>query len=152
MPIAAKRPAATYLTTFTGTLGESHPREGQPARREQHAERRAGDHRHEAVGASRAFSRESAFGLARTVTWRSAGGKPAKSHEQAEALEREGQTVVAIGNERHVCRLLAIAGANLGVAMGAAAAIETADIALMSDDLRKLPWLVRHPRRPGLCR
>ena len=27
------------------------------------------------------------------------------------------------------------------------AAIETADIALMSDDLSKLPWLVRHSRR-----
>ena len=27
------------------------------------------------------------------------------------------------------------------------AAIETADIALMSDDLAKLPWLVRHSRR-----
>src|SRR5262249_47221087 len=44
----------------------------------------------------------------------------------------------------------ALARATLGVAMGAAgtdAAIETADIALMSDDLAKLPWLVRHSRR-----
>ncbi len=32
-------------------------------------------------------------------------------------------------------------------AMGSDAAIETADIALMSDDLSKLPWLVRHSRR-----
>ncbi|OHB79970.1 MAG: hypothetical protein A2V98_21090 [Planctomycetes bacterium RBG_16_64_12] len=30
---------------------------------------------------------------------------------------------------------------------GSDAAIETADIALMSDDLSKLPWLVRHSRR-----
>ena len=30
---------------------------------------------------------------------------------------------------------------------GTDAAIETADIALMSDDLSKLPWLVRHSRR-----
>src|SRR6185295_5216859 len=40
--------------------------------------------------------------------------------------------------------------ATLSVAMGAAgsdAAIETADIALMSDDLSKLAWLVRHSRR-----
>jgi Zn2+/Cd2+-exporting ATPase len=32
-------------------------------------------------------------------------------------------------------------------AIGTDAAIETADIALMSDDLGKLPWLVRHSRR-----
>jgi Cd2+/Zn2+-exporting ATPase len=44
----------------------------------------------------------------------------------------------------------AMARATLGIAMGAIgtdAAIETADIALMSDDLSKLPWLVRHSRR-----
>jgi Cd2+/Zn2+-exporting ATPase len=44
----------------------------------------------------------------------------------------------------------AVARASVGIAMGAAgtdAAIETADIALMSDDLSKLPWLIRHSRR-----
>ncbi len=43
----------------------------------------------------------------------------------------------------------AMATASLGIAMGAAgsdAAIETADVALMSDDLCKLPWLVAHSR------
>ena len=44
----------------------------------------------------------------------------------------------------------ALARANLGIAMGAigsAAAIETADVALMTDDIAKLPWLVRHSKR-----
>ena len=44
----------------------------------------------------------------------------------------------------------AMGRATLGIAMGAAgsdAAIEAADIALMSDDLSKLLWLVRHSRR-----
>jgi Cd2+/Zn2+-exporting ATPase len=43
----------------------------------------------------------------------------------------------------------AMARATLSVAMGAAgsdAAIETADVALMSDELAKLPWLIRHSR------
>ena len=153
-------------------------------------------------------------------------------HERAETLERQGSTVVVIGNETHVCGLIAIAdtvrpetanavralrgvgidhlvmltgdnratadsigkqvgidvvkaellpadkvaaieamvaehrfvamvgdgvndapamaSATIGIAMGAAgsdAAIEAADIALMSDDLSKLPWLVGHSRR-----
>lgn len=44
----------------------------------------------------------------------------------------------------------AMARANLGIAMGAAgtdAALETADIVLMSDDVSRLPWLVHHSHR-----
>jgi Cd2+/Zn2+-exporting ATPase len=43
----------------------------------------------------------------------------------------------------------ALARATLGIAMGEGTdvAIETADVALMSDDLSKLPWLIRHSRR-----
>jgi Cd2+/Zn2+-exporting ATPase len=44
----------------------------------------------------------------------------------------------------------ALATATLGIAMGGIgtdAAIETADIALMSDDITKIPWLIRHAKR-----
>lgn len=160
------------------------------------------------------------------------GQESAEVSARAAELEADGKTVVAIGNERHVCGLLAIADtvrpgaaeslralrdagighlvmltgdnrrtaeaiakqvgidevraellpedkvaaverlaetygtvamigdgvndapamarASFGIAMGAAgsdAAIETADIALMTDDLSKLPLLVRHSRR-----
>ncbi len=44
----------------------------------------------------------------------------------------------------------AMARAGIGIAMGAAgsdAAIEAADVALMSDDLERIPWLIHHSRR-----
>lgn len=44
----------------------------------------------------------------------------------------------------------ALATASFGIAMGASAtdaALETADIALLGADLRRLPWLVNHSRR-----
>ncbi len=160
------------------------------------------------------------------------GQETSETSQQAMALEQTGQTVVAIGNDEHVCGLIAIADeprpqieavlqslkqsgikhlamltgdnrvtaeniakqigiddvhtellpadkvvvisqmveqyghvamigdgindapalgrANLGIAMGAMgsdAAIETADIALMGDDLSKLPWLINHSKR-----
>ena len=160
------------------------------------------------------------------------GQETPECHEQAKALEDAGHSVVAIGNQEHVCGLIsvadsiredspatldalkeigiehialltgdnagtaravaaelsldevhaellphekvavmerlvekygrvamvgdgindapALAAATVGIAMGAAgsdAAIETADIALMSDDLSKIPWLIGHSRR-----
>jgi len=44
----------------------------------------------------------------------------------------------------------ALAAASVGVAMGAIGtdvALETAPVALMNDDLGKIPWLIRHSRR-----
>ncbi|MFO1100740.1 MAG: heavy metal translocating P-type ATPase [Xanthobacteraceae bacterium] len=160
------------------------------------------------------------------------GQDTSETARQAEALETDGKTVIAVGNARHVCGLIAVADtirpqarevmqqlhaagvahvvmltgdnrvtaeaiarelgidevhaellpedkvkkiedliacyavvamvgdgvndapalarANLGIAMGAIgsdAAIETADVALMTDDISKLPWLVRHAKR-----
>ncbi len=160
------------------------------------------------------------------------GQDSAEIARQAETLEADGKTVIAVGNQRHVCGLIAVADtirpeahevvselqragvehvvmltgdnrvtaqaiagevgindvhaellpedkvrkveelvarygavamvgdgvndapalarASLGIAMGAIgsdAAIETADIALMTDDISRLPWLVRHARR-----
>jgi Cd2+/Zn2+-exporting ATPase len=160
------------------------------------------------------------------------GQDTAETARQATALERDGKTVIAVGNPRHVCGLIAVADtirpeardivqqlhaagvarvvmltgdnrvtadaiaydlgidevyaellpedkvkkiealvarygtvamvgdgvndapalarASIGIAMGAIgsdAAIETADVALMTDDISKLPWLVRHAKR-----
>ncbi len=73
---------------------------------------------------------------------------PEDKVKAVEALARACPTVAMVGDG--VNDAPAMARAHLGIAMGAAgsdAAIETADIALMTDDIAKLPWLVRHARR-----
>ena len=73
---------------------------------------------------------------------------PADKVRAVEELVRRFEFVAMIGDG--VNDAPAMGRATIGVAMGAAgsdAAIEAADVALMSDDLSRLPWLIGHSRR-----
>ena len=76
-----------------------------------------------------------------------AGLLPEQKVKEIEALTAKYKVVAMIGDG--VNDAPAMARSSFAVAMGAIgsdAAIETADIALMTDDLSRLPWLINHSR------
>ena len=73
---------------------------------------------------------------------------PEDKVKAVEDLVAKYKTVAMVGDG--VNDAPAMARASLGVSMGAAgsdAAIETSDVALMTDDLSRLPWLVGHSKK-----
>ncbi|HJT70778.1 MAG TPA: heavy metal translocating P-type ATPase [Terriglobales bacterium] len=73
---------------------------------------------------------------------------PSDKVTAVENLVRDFECVAMVGDG--INDAPAMGRATLAIAMGAAGsdtAIEAADVALMADDLGKIPWLIRHSRR-----
>lgn len=73
---------------------------------------------------------------------------PADKVKAVESLVRQYGQVAMVGDG--INDAPAMCRASLAIAMGAAGsdtAIEAADVALMSDDLAKIPWLINHSQR-----
>jgi Cd2+/Zn2+-exporting ATPase len=73
---------------------------------------------------------------------------PADKVTHIEQLLARCDSVAMVGDGINDAPAMAIS--TLGIAMGAIGtdtAIETADVALMTDDLNRIPWLIRHARR-----
>ncbi len=74
--------------------------------------------------------------------------KPQDKLDAIEDFQQQNNSVIFIGDGINDAPALAVA--NVGIAMGAAGAhvaLETADIALMKDDISKIPFLIRLSRR-----